>query len=60
MRCRMAEDLVCGREIDQENTRFFTEYDGGMYYFCSAECKREFDDHPDSFIQENARKQLGI
>jgi len=47
-------------EIDSEETRFFTDYNDGMYYFCSAECKRSFDDHPDTYIQEKAKQEHGL
>jgi YHS domain-containing protein len=56
----MAKDLVCGMEIDSEETRFFTDYNDGMYYFCSAECKRSFDDDPDTYIQEKAKQEHGL
>lgn len=56
----MAKDLVCGMEIDSEETRFFTDYNDGMYYFCSSECKRSFDDHPDTYIQEKAKQEHGL
>ena len=55
----MAQDLVCGKEIP-EDSRFFTEYDEKKYEFCSAECKRKFDDHPDQFIQQKAKQKLGL
>ena len=54
----MVTDLVCRREVDAESTRFFTEYDDSKYFFCSAECKRAFDDHPDRYIQQHAKEQL--
>jgi Cu+-exporting ATPase len=56
----VSQDLVCEREIESENPRFFSEYNGITYLFCSAECKRKFDDHPDYFIHKKARENLGI
>ena len=56
----MAADLVCGETIESENPRFTTDYDNRIYLFCSAECKRKFDDHPDYFIHEQAKRQLGL
>jgi YHS domain-containing protein len=53
-------DLVCGASITEEKPRFFSEYDGRVYPFCSPECKRKFDDHPDYFIHEEAKKALGL
>ena len=37
--------------VDGEGNRYFSDYNKEMYYFCSAECKRKFDDHPDSYIK---------
>jgi YHS domain-containing protein len=51
-------DLVCGIQITEEKPRFFSDYGGRVYPFCSPECKRKFDDHPDHFIQEEARRAL--
>ena len=56
----MTIDYVCGSPVDSENPRFFSDYDQRTYVFCSAECKRQFDDHPDKFIQQRARKELGL
>jgi len=56
----MALDLVCKQEINSEDTRFFTEYGNNQYFFCSADCKRAFDDHPDHYIREQARKDLHL
>jgi YHS domain-containing protein len=53
-------DLVCGAEITEEKPRFFSEYGGRPYPFCSTECKRKFDDHPDYFIHEEAKRALGL
>ena len=53
-------DLVCNQEIDTEKPRFFSDYDGRIYPFCSPECKRKFDDHPDQYIQQHAREQLHL
>jgi YHS domain-containing protein len=56
----MTLDLVCRAEIDPDATDFFTEYSDKKYFFCSAACKRKFDDHPDQFIQSHAREELGL
>jgi YHS domain-containing protein len=56
----MAQDLVCRREVNADDTRFFTEYDNKKYFFCSAECKRTFDDHPDGYVQQHAKEDLNL
>jgi len=53
------EDLVCRRQIESDHPPFFSEYDNRLYIFCSRECKRQFDDHPDRSIQAKAREELG-
>jgi YHS domain-containing protein len=47
-------------EVPDEGNRFFSDYANEMFYFCSPECKRKFDDHPDDYIREHARNELGI
>jgi YHS domain-containing protein len=56
----VAKDLVCEQEVKEQDTRYFSDYGGKNYYFCSPDCKRKFDDHPDSFIQQRAREELGL
>ncbi|HYO81114.1 MAG TPA: YHS domain-containing protein, partial [Bryobacteraceae bacterium] len=56
----MAQDLVCSMDVNEQDTRFFTEYNDDKYFFCSAECKRAFDDHPDRFIQQRAKEELNL
>jgi YHS domain-containing protein len=53
----MTRDLVCKTETS-EDSRFFSEYANDTYYFCSPECKRKFDDHPDDFIRADVRERL--
>ena len=56
----MPEDFVCRKTVEDQGNRYFTDYNGEMYYFCSSECKRRFDDHPDDFIQNKAKQDLGL
>lgn len=56
----ITDDLVCGVSIESSQPQFFSDYDGRIYPFCSPECKRKFDDHPDTFIQQRAREELGL
>lgn len=48
----MVRDPVCGMDIDEINVpeSLQAERDGRMYYFCSPECKLEFDKNPQPFI----------
>lgn len=56
----MKPDYVCGRDVKQDDARFFSDYGGNMYFFCSPECKRQFDDHPDHYIREYAKSHLDL
>jgi YHS domain-containing protein len=47
-------DPVCGKPVDEKSAwvsvglgrRLVREYEGRLFYFCSIECKREFDMNP--------------
>jgi len=43
-------DVVCKMEIDKRTAEFTSEYEGTIYYFCSASCKKEFDENPEKYI----------
>ena len=47
----MAEkDPVCGMMVEPDAAAAKAEYDGKTYYFCSADCKEEFEEDPKSYI----------
>jgi Cu+-exporting ATPase len=46
----MAKDLVCGMEVDEDKAAGKSVYNGRNYYFCSAACKKKFDEEPEKFI----------
>ena len=43
------KDPVCGMMIDRDTAADKSQYQGRTFYFCSAECKRQFDAAPDRF-----------
>jgi P-type Cu+ transporter len=46
----MAEkDPVCGMMVEPEGAAATSEHEGKTYYFCSADCKEEFDSDPESY-----------
>lgn len=48
-------DPVCGMEVDEvraETLGLTSVFKGKTYYFCSEECKEEFDENPEQFIEE--------
>jgi YHS domain-containing protein len=50
----MATDPVCGTKIDDKATEFQTQFAGRKYYFCSDECRKEFEEQPEDFVETAA------
>ncbi len=47
---RMAvKDPVCGMTIEEDHAVGTSEYNGTTYYFCSKDCKEEFDENPEDY-----------
>lgn len=49
----MLKDPVCDSDLDEQEAQWrglTSEKDGTWYYFCSEECKREFDIDPELYI----------
>lgn len=42
----MQKDPVCGMTVDEKKTKYTSEHEGRMFYFCSANCKGTFDKDP--------------
>lgn len=47
----MAIDPVCGMDVDETTSTFFSEYKGRKFFFCGKMCKEEFDDDPERFLR---------
>lgn len=45
----MATDPVCGMQVDEDDPVGTSEYGGNTYYFCSTDCKEEFDENPEDY-----------
>lgn len=43
-------DPVCGMSFDEEEAVATAELEGDTYYFCSEECKEEFETDPEDFV----------
>ncbi len=43
------KDPVCGMEVET-TTEFRSEHMGKTYYFCSENCKKEFEKDPHRFL----------
>lgn len=50
----MVQDPVCGMNVDENNAKFQTQVAGKQYFFCSEECKKEFLEKPEDFVETAA------
>ncbi len=46
----MTRDPVCNLEFDEDFEPVQTDYAGDTYYFCSEQCKRTFEAHPELYV----------
>ena len=47
----MAQDPVCNMEVEDNDKRFTSDFEGKSVQFCSQECKEEFDKNPEEFSE---------
>jgi len=45
-------DLVCGMELDADNSKANADYKGKTYYFCAIHCKNHFTADPVKYVGE--------
>ncbi len=50
----MARDPVCNMDVQEPNAAGSTQHQGQTYYFCSTQCKQEFDRNPDKYVKKTA------
>lgn len=48
------KDPVCGMVIDERDAVGTSEFNGTRYYFCSQDCKTEFDENPQDYAAGGA------
>ncbi|MHB1415105.1 MAG: YHS domain-containing protein [Chloroflexota bacterium] len=46
----MVKDPVCGMDVDPERAAATAVHEGTTYYFCSAGCKRSFEENPTKYL----------
>lgn len=44
------KDPVCGMSIDSNSAAGSSSYQGQTYYFCSDQCKTQFDANPAQYV----------
>ena len=47
----MATDPVCYAEVDEERASHVTTYKGEKYYFCTASCRKKFEEKPEKYTK---------
>jgi Cu+-exporting ATPase len=55
----MAKDVVCGMEVREDRAAATSDYEGRKYYFCSEQCKREFDRNPEKYLRPESAPGAG-
>lgn len=51
----MVKDPVCGMDVDPASAAGKSEYQGRIYYFCSAGCKKAFDKEPHKYVKAQSK-----
>jgi P-type Cu+ transporter len=46
-------DPVCGMTVDESQAAGKAQYAGQVYYFCSRECQRDFEEDSGIFIGQH-------
>ena len=47
---QMAKDPVCGMNVDEKKAAGTVSHKGKAYYFCSANCKAQFEKNPETYV----------
>ena len=45
----MAEDPVCGMDVNEKQAAAQAQYKGQAFYFCSPGCKATFEKNPEKY-----------
>ncbi len=47
-------DPVCGMKIEDNHPKFELQFAGKKYFFCSEDCRKEFEEQPEQYIDTAA------
>ena len=47
----MAKDPICNMEVDDQTAAFKSQYGSQTYYFCSEECREQFELRPEQYAR---------
>lgn len=45
------KDPVCGMTVDPQKAQYHSVYKDKHYYFCSANCQKQFEENPEQFAR---------
>jgi YHS domain-containing protein len=45
----LKKDPVCSMAVDKNKAEYTSQYGGKTYYFCSQDCKQQFERRPEKF-----------
>lgn len=45
-----ATDPVCGMKVEEGDAAATATHQGTTFYFCSTDCKEEFEGDPESYV----------
>ncbi len=51
----MVKDPVCGMQVEESTAEDTATYQGKTYYFCSEDCKEQFEDNPQQYTEQTRR-----
>ncbi len=47
----VAQDPVCKMHVDESTAKAKSDYKDQTYYFCSLDCKEQFDNNPERYTR---------
>jgi YHS domain-containing protein len=50
----MSKDPVCGMQVDEKQAQATAQHQGRTFYFCSTECRQQFQQEPDRYGRQTA------
>lgn len=51
----MARDPVCAMDVEIARAAASADYEGRTYYFCSLQCKDDFERQPEIYVERENR-----
>jgi YHS domain-containing protein len=47
----MTTDPVCGMRVDEKKAEVQAQFAGRKYFFCSEDCRKEFEADPGEYVE---------